>query len=409
MIIKLLLAAMFAASGPAVAAEPVRGVVVSTAAAAVSAANRRFFARCSRGQFGVDEMLSDAALRKDMDTFAADEARELLDYVSCRALQGNPAGCAWLEIPGDANKGSFKRCRAFVAEDRFLFNTLRGGDALSACRGLLELAGKRGPNVDKDCAALVKAVRDGGSKLTCESFQQTKFSVFEESCEDLLVTWSGDPKACDRYTEADVRRECRARAALVAGLRDPAQCASSPSCQVLAAKAPGACDGLSGQFSRMLCARVAKDIAAEQKGLTKEQQASRQAELRNKAKAEATAAAVAAAKAKAAEVEAQTKARLDADKEKSLRDIEARAAKAAVKAAATEAAIKAKAEAAAKKEAETAAKIAEKPAPQYRKGEPMQKESAESKAFLKAISEGRPIAPPKPKKKNADAPETSEP
>jgi len=403
MIIKLLLAAMFAASGPAVAAEPAKGVVVSTAA--VSAANRRFFARCSRDRFDVDELLSDAALRKDMVTVAADEARELLDYVSCRALQGAAGGCSPLEIPGHPYNGDLERCRTFVAQDRFVFNTLRGGDALSSCRGLLELAGKRGPAVDKDCSALIKAVRAGGAKLTCESFRQTKFSVFEESCEDLLIPWSGDPKACDRHTVPDFRRECRARAALAAGLRDPAQCASSPSCQALAAKAPGACDGPRGRFSRMLCARVAKEIAAEQKGLA----TIRQAELRNKAKVEVTAAAAAASKAKAEAAEALTKAKMEADKQKALILIEARNAKAAMKAAATEAAVKAKAEAAAKKEAETAAKIAAKPAPQYRKGEPMQKESAESKAFLKAISEGRPVAPSKPKKKAEEGAETSEP
>ncbi len=397
MIIQLLFSALL--SMPAIAADAPRYVVLSTQAH--TAANQRLSARCAKPQFNVDELLADTALRPDLATCTAEEGRDLLEYSVCRALQGAPAGCA----PLDAAKGSSAHCLTIAAEARFAFQTLTGGDALPACRSLLKLDGDRGASDDKDCAAMIAAVRTGGGKLSCESLKRAKLVIPQDSCDDIMIFWSGSAQECDRYKDGGARRECLSRAALVAGLRDPAQCASSPACQALTAKSQGACDGLRAQVGRSLCARVGKEVAAALalvprpvEVLAKEKSAKISA-----AAVAAAAAAVAAQKAKVEATAAKAKAESLASQEKVAR----MAAAQNVKTAAASDVVRAKAEAEAKKDAKAKADIAKKEKPQFKKGAPMQTVPVEAKAIMKALEEGRPIPTPKPLPKKAPVEEST--
>jgi len=404
MIAQLLLSVVFSAA--ASAASPAPGVAVSTSAAApadaaanaaVAAANQRFAARCAQEPMPVDQLLNDAAFRSDMEYAAGEERLDLADYAACRTLQGAFSGCALLENPGRSAAGSAERCQTTVAEDRFAFMVLRGGDSIPACRSMLALDNRTGPAVDRECAALTAMVRAEGPALSCESIKRARIGP-PESCEDTRVSWSGSAQDCDAFfKDATGKRFCRARAALVAGLRNPAQCAASPFCQALATKWPGACDPLRAKFSRSLCGRVAKDLAAEKNRLAKEQQLLIQ---RAKEKSDAQAAAAAALRAKAEAALARSKAEAAAAEEKVAR----KAAAEAAKKAAAEAAVKAKADIEAKKAAEAKAKVEKKGKPQFRKGEPMQRESPEVLELMKAVEEGRPIPQPKPKPKPTPVP-----
>lgn len=397
MIIELLFSALLAV--PAVAADSPRVVVLSTQAH--TAANQRLAARCTKPQFNVDELLADAALRPDLATCTAEEGRDLLEYSVCRALQGAPAACA----PLDAAKGSSAHCLTIAAEARFAFQTLSGADALPACRSLLQLDGKRGASDDKDCAAMIAAVRDGGSKLSCESLKRAKLVIPQDSCDDIGVFWSGAAQDCERYKDAGVRRECLSRAALVAGLRDPARCASSPACLALSAKSQVACDGLRAQVGRSLCARVGKEVAAALALVPRpvEVLAKEKAAKISAAAVAAAAAAVAAEKAKVEAAAAKAKAESLASQEK----VAKMAAAQNVKTAAAAAVVRTKAEAEAKKDAKAKADIAKKDKPQFKKGVPMQTVPVEAKAIMKALEEGRPIPTPKPLPKKAPAEEST--
>lgn len=409
MIIELFLSAIFLS--PAVAADSAKPLIEHSPAA-VSAANRRFAARCAREPLAVDALVSDAAFRADLETCSADEERDLVEYSACRSLQGAAGGCSTLDGLGHPFTLSAADCRSRAAEDRFVFLALRGGDALSACRALLEIAGKRGPSVESGCAAVIEAVRGGNASASCAALAREKLIPPGDSCPDMMISWSGDPKACDRIKDANTRYSCRGRASLVAALRAPAQCAASPSCQVLVSKSPGACDPLRARFSRALCARVAKDVAAEKDVAAREQERLRQAAQQAKDKAEKAAVAAAAAKAKAAQQAeadaiAQAKAAVAADQEKVARQASEQAAKAAAAAAA----VRAKADAEARKAAAAKAQIAKQEKAQFQKGEPMQKMPVEAAEVMKAIEEGRPIPKPKPepKKKGAEEAAPSEP
>jgi hypothetical protein len=394
MIIELLFSALVAA--PAVAAGFPQGVVLSTQARV--AADQRLSAQCAKPQFNVEAFLSDVAMRSDLATCTAEEGRDLLEYSVCRALQGAPDACA----PLDAAKGSAAHCLTVAAEARFAFQTLSGGDALPACRNVIALDNQRGPSVDKSCAALIKAVRGGNAAVSCDALIREKVITPQESCEDIQVNWSGASRDCARYQDAGTRRECVARAALVAGLRDPAQCASSPACQALVAKSPVACDGLRVQFSRLLCTRVAKEVAAV-KALEPvrpgqvEMIAKEKAAQTTAAATAAATAAVAAAKAKVEAAAVKAKAEALAEQEK----VAKMAAAQGPKAAAAAAVVRAKAEAEAKKDAKAKADIAKKDKPQFKKGVPMQSQPIEAKEIMKALEEGRPIPTPKAPAKKA--------
>lgn len=404
MIIELFLSAIFLS--PAHAAEPSKPAV-EYSSAAVSAANRRFSARCAREPLPVDELVSDAAFRADLRTGTADEERDLVEYGACRSLQGAPAGCSTLAGLGHPFVLSAADCRSRAAEDRFVFAAVRGGDAASACRALFELAGKRGPSVERGCAAVIAAVRGGNASSSCAALAREQLLQPGDSCPDMMISWSGDPKACDRIKDANTRYSCRGRAALAAGLRAPAQCAASPSCQVLAAKSPGACEPLRARFSGTLCGRVAKDLAAEKDVASREQERLRQAAQQAKDQADKRAVAAAAEKAKSAQQAqadaiAKAKAAVAADQEK----VAKQAAEQAAKQAAAADAVRAKADAEARKAAAAKAQIAKQEKAQFQKGEPMQKVPAEAAEAMKAIEEGRPVPKPKPEPKKKAAEET---
>lgn len=399
----LLLAVLFAAAGPAGAAAPASKAGMSRADAV--AASERLSVLCARKPLAVDALLSDPAFRADSATFTGSEARELFDYAACRDLQGAPGICA--ALGGLGLEAGSTRCRTLAAENRFVFRTLAGGDALSACREHLALEGRRGPSVERGCAALIKAVRAGGPKPSCESLAGALVLAPEESCEDLQAMWSADPTVCDRYRDPDVKRECLGRAALVAGLRDPSRCPASPACRALVSKSPAACDGLRSGFSGALCARVAKDLAAEKARLAREPEQRRLAERRIQEelarRAAARSAAAAAEQAKIAEAAAKARAVADALREKLAKQAAAQAAKMT----AAQAAVKRKAEAEARKAAAAKAKIERQIRPQFRKGAPMEATPPEAVEIIKALEEGRPLPPPR-KSKPAPAPPADE-
>ncbi|MBI2384841.1 MAG: hypothetical protein HYV14_02390 [Elusimicrobia bacterium] len=404
MISRILLASLFA--GPAYAAAP------ETAPAAAAEASQRLFARCSKADFGVDELLADAALRSDLATCSSAEIRDLLDYAACRDLQGAPGGCAALGGIRGWGAQSVAGCRDTALDDRFIFQTLRNGDALGACRDLFKLDGKSGPAVDRGCAAVIAAVRSGNAASSCAALARERLLEAGERCEDHMIRWAGVPADCGRISDADARHLCRGRASLAAGARSPAQCAASPSCQALAARSPKACDGLKARFTRSLCARV----AAEAKGLARGQELRSQAEAEAKAKAAKEAAAQAAAeaarRAKAEAAIASLKAEADSAASRAATDLarakaesEEKAAKLAAAESAKHAknaeAVKARAEAEARKALAAELKVRSQPKPQFKKGEPMQAQSPEVTEMLKALQEGRPIPKPAPKPKKA--------
>lgn len=397
MIIQLLLAALCAA--PAQAAPAVPSVALSTAA--VLAANERMSARCAKGPLDVDVFLASPSERADLAPSTVEEQRELMEYSVCRALQGAPA-CTVLE----GTKASGAHCATLAAEARFAFQVLRNGDALAACRGVMDLDNQRGPAVDRACNAMIKAVRDGNVEDSCPALEREKIISAGNTCADIRALWSGSSSDCARYKDGSTRRECVARAAMVAGFRDPKRCAESPSCRAIAEKAAGACDGLRAQAARSICARAAKDLAAA-KALQPQAKSQLEAVAKEKA-AKTTAAAVAASAAKVAADKAKVEAAAAKSKAEALAEqgkVAKLAAADAAKKAEANAAVVAKAEAEAKKQAKAKADALKKPAPQFRKGAPMQTISPEAAETMKAIEEGRPVPAPKPAAKKA-APKT---
>lgn len=406
MITRILLAAVFSVPVSAFAATSAPAVAASTSApsnaaanAAVAAANQRFAARCAREPMAVGELMADPAFRADMEYAGEEERLDLLEFASCRALQGAAGSCAQLEGPGRPAADAAARCRSIESDARFVHQTLTGGDAMAVCRASQAAEGRRGAVYEQACSRMIALVRAEGPKLSCESLARAKLLAPGDSCDDIRAFWSSAPEECDlRLKNATDRRLCRARAALAAGIRVPAQCASSPYCQVLVTKWPGACDSLGARFARTLCSRVAKDLSAEQKRLAKEQEL---LNARAKEKADALAAAAAALRAKAEAALARSKTEAAAAQEM----VAKKAATEAAKKAAAEAAVKAKADIEARKAAEAKARVERKGKPQFRKGEAMQKESPEVAELMKAVAEGRPIPQPKPKPKPVPADE----
>lgn len=376
----LLLASLAAASISAGAAAP-GPTPAPSADSSSGGAYRRLSVRCSAQPLPLDALLTDQGFRADLEVLTEAEQLDLRDYAVCRALQGAPAACDSLTDP--------KQCRIDAAEHRFLFTLLRGGDALSACRDQLALEGKRGPAVEKNCAALIALIRADGGAPSCESLGRALGS--QEGCEEIRIRYWGDLRACARLKKLSERRDCLPLAALAAGLRDGAQCSSSPACSALAAKAPSACDPLRAAFSRALCGRVPVALAAESAREARERDAQR---LKARAQLDAAAAAAAAERAKTEAAIAAAKAKEAVVRAK----VEKLAAAQAARKAASEAAVRAKAEAEEKKAAAAKAKIAREGKAQFRKGEPMQTTPPEALEIIKALEEGRPLPPPRKRK-----------
>ncbi|MBI3564151.1 MAG: hypothetical protein HY079_03030 [Elusimicrobia bacterium] len=309
MTITLLLASALAASA---AVPPAVGV-----STAIAGAEQRLLERCSApGGLDPAAALADRS-RRDLELVSAGEARDLLAYASCRELQGVRDGCASLEGLVGALSGAAAHCREIAAHDRFVFAVLRGGDAAGACRAMFEPEGRRGPGVDRGCAAAIAAVRAGDARPACATLKTEKLIGPDEDCESHLSSWSGRSEECGRVKDPEAARDCRERAALVAGLRDRARCRASAACRALEEKAADACAGPAASFARAACARLSKSSAETKRLLTLEEQA-RQRERQHKAaearrEADARARHEALVKAKAA---AQEKIQAEADAKK---------------------------------------------------------------------------------------------
>ena len=275
MISILLAAATLAAAAPA-------SVGVSTV---VASAQQRMFARCTpQGEIDISSLLSSAPGRSDCEFLTIGEVQDLVAYAACRDLQGATDGCAAL---GGWVRGSsaVAACRMTAINDRFVFQVLRGGDAASLCVKILEAEGKRGPAVGRGCAGAIAAVRAGTPLAVCAALKREKLIGARDDCADTQATWEGNTEACSPIKDAADRLVCREQSALVAGLRDPARCASSPACRVLSARDPRACDGLLVGFSRSVCGRMGKAVAETRRLVAREAEAKKHADAAVKAKA----------------------------------------------------------------------------------------------------------------------------
>lgn len=350
MISLLLAAATLAAAAPA----PVPASVgVSTA---VAAAEQGLLDRCGpRGAIDAGALLASPSGRRDFEMLDFGEVRDLASYSACRDLLGAADGCSALDGLG-GGLGGGAACRAIADNDRFVFRVLRGGDAAGACLKIFAAEGRRGPPAERGCAAGIAAVRAGDALSACATLKREKLLAPGDDCEDSLSSWSGKPEACARIKEAASRRECRERAALVAGLRDPELCPASPACRVLSAKDARACDGLLAAFSKGVCGRMSKAVAATSRLRSREMDQRRQESLRR-----------------------------DADLRK---EADAKARRAAEVKAKADAQAKLLAAAEAKKAAQTAK-------PQFQKGQPMRASGGDVQEIMKKLEKGIAVPPPK--------------
>ncbi len=296
----LLAAAALAAAAPAPATERIPGVPPDFAAA-----QRRLLDRCSRdGLLDADALLGGEPGRADTKLLTFKDGERLADYSACRDLQGAAGGCSSLDGLAGA-PGAAAVCRKRAANDRFIFAALRGGDAAGACRTMFALDGNAAPSVAGGCAAVAAALRAGNPFAACPAAVRGKLAATERDCRDALAFWGGDAKSCAGVRDAAARGECRRSAALAAGLRDPARCASA-ACRALE-KDPKACEDLRAEFSRPLCARMAKAVAETNRIELRRQKEQERQETAVKTAAETgVRMEAAAARAKAA-AEAKTK------------------------------------------------------------------------------------------------------
>lgn len=361
----MLLSALAAVLAVSAAAAPAEPVGVSTA---IAASEARLLAACVPNRpLDAGALLTNAVSRADLETLTSDEARALIDYAVCRELQGAPDGCAALEgLRGGFTGGPLgaaSACRAAAAHDRFVVSVLGTGDALGDCRRMFAADGRPPDSTDRACRAVIAAVREGDALKACPALEREKLIGPGDDCADNLASWDGKSGSCKRIKDAEARRECRARAALAAGVRDPAVCAASPACLVLKRNAVAACEGPLNAFTDALCPRLARSAAETKRRLELE----RTARGREQLKKEAEFARESAAKAKrealvAAKAEAQAKALAAAEAKKA-----ANAAK-----------------------------------PQYRKGQPM-KRSGDIKDIMEKLEKGVPL--PKAKDKDGNGAE----
>lgn len=222
---------------------------------------RRFHTLCYHKKFDIDQVVADSVLRRDLPGSPVDEARALRDYLVCRKLQNQQPECSALEGLGGAFEGFGKFCQTRAEDYRFLSLALRGGDAAASCRGQFERAGKGGPAVDRQCAAVIAAVRATSLAEACAALRRESLLDAKKPCEDVAAYWPSAPKDCDRAPNEGAKQDCLEKLSLLTGLRTPAKCAASPHCQALSSQAKDACGALSRKFAAAVCARVAKAAA----------------------------------------------------------------------------------------------------------------------------------------------------
>ena len=299
----LALAVLLAAASPSVAAtaprSPKKEERVPGPPPELAAAQRRLLERCSpQGVLDVSALLGDQAGRQECKLLSFQDNERLAEYAACRDLQGAADGCAVLDGLAGA-PGAVAACRKTAASARFLFAALRGGDAVGACRAMFSLDGNSAPSVGDGCAALVRAMRAGDPLAACPEAVRAKLAPSTGECRSYLSFWSGTTSPCARLKDAAARRECLANASLAAGLRDPARC-SSAACRALTGD-PAACAGPGLDFSRPLCARMAKAVAGTSRIEQRRQdEAARQDAAVKRAEAAGARKAAEAARAKAA-------------------------------------------------------------------------------------------------------------
>lgn len=274
----LLSAALLSFASIAVAAPVAPAAAPSVArSTAVLSAELNLAPFCEGDASGVDKGLADARLSRDFWIMGGDEgAHTLMRYGVCRSLQGGADACATLKGLG----GNFAAvCGEMTAKDRFIHQMFRSGDGVGACKKMWDSMGKRGPAVDRGCAALAAGVKAGDAAPSCPEVSRAGMFGPNESCEERFIFWKGVPAACASIKNLGQRVECNDDAALVAGLRDPSRCAASPACLALESKKPAVCDKYREEFFRPMCARVAKGAAVEKKRLARgEEERARQME-----------------------------------------------------------------------------------------------------------------------------------
>ncbi|MBI3565351.1 MAG: hypothetical protein HY079_09165 [Elusimicrobia bacterium] len=361
------LSLLIAAAALAAPAPKPGPVGVSTATATAEA---RLSSRCSAdGALDVAALLADPVSRRDLETISSEEARKLVDLASCRELQGVGGGCA----PLSGLKGPFVggpldaagACRALAGHARFVVLVVKGGAAEAGCRQMFEADGARGPAVERGCSAFLAASRAGRPLEACATLKKEGLMRPADDCEANLASWSGDGSACARIGDAEARRDCRERAALVTGLRDPARCHDSPACLTLSQKSPKACEAPSRAFGKSLCARLSKTTAESRRLLDQEREFRRE-EARRRA--------------------AESKREADAK-------------------SSHEALVKAKADAEAKRRAEAEAKKAKQPVKlQFSKGQPMSSSGGDVKEVMRRLEKGLPVEKPKPETPGPETP-----
>lgn len=252
--IDVLLTAVFLFLSSSVSAAPSPASAVSPSDGA--GVDRRLVALCAGGPSGLDKALGDPGMIRDFRARNPEGMESLERYGACRSLQGASDACSFLSGVDASLAAS---CRKKALSDRGIYQMLRSNNGVDVCRGDMASQGKRGPAVDRVCAALVAAVKAGDAMSVCPAATQAGILGPNDSCEDFLLLWKGDPAACSSIKNPHQRRVCQEDAALVAGLRNPARCPESISCLVLESKKTTVCNKYRDESFRLLCARVSED------------------------------------------------------------------------------------------------------------------------------------------------------
>lgn len=270
--------ALLLAAAPAFSAPPAELLSPSE-----TLARQALFARCSKKTIDVDALLTDPGTRKYLSALPHEEAVEMTLYSACRSATGTADGCAALEGLGGKFEGADNSCRKLESKIHMAQVALRKGDEAAFCQAFATGKDKKAAKAGPACSLIISAVRAGDALQACPALEKQGFIGQGDSCQEDLAFWKGDPKACAPIKEMFSRRECEESASLVAGLRKPEQCATSPFCQSLEKKSPAACNSLRKSIAATLCAR-AEEAEADllKRRTTKEDHIRMQAEAQAK-------------------------------------------------------------------------------------------------------------------------------